>query len=103
MTPTLKEQIEQWIEREADKYQKEYRSNLNLKLRIYSDIRDANKAGAHSILPMLLVALQGLELVKHESIYVGENGWKDEYFLSVKSATEALNKMKSMMEGKGND
>lgn len=99
MTPTLKEQLEQWIEREAEKYQKEYASNLNLKLRIYSDIRDANKAGAHSILPMLLVAVECLKEVQTRTAHMQS---KHAGKLN-RLTTEELNKIKSMMEGKGNE
>lgn len=42
----------------------------------------------------LAIAIEALELIAMDNIYVGENGWKDEHFLNVKHATEALEKIK---------
>lgn len=33
---------------------------------------------------------EALEMIAMDNIYIGENGWKDEYFLNVKQAREAL-------------
>ena len=40
----------------------------------------------------LAIAVSALELISLDNIYVGENGWRDEHFLNVKQAKEALNK-----------
>jgi len=49
-------------------------------------------------LAMALVALamacEALDLIALDNIYVGENGWKDEHFLDVKQAREALAKIR---------
>jgi hypothetical protein len=43
---------------------------------------------------------EALKLIALKDVYVGENGWRDEYFLSVKQADEALaaveNKLKEL-------
>jgi hypothetical protein len=36
------------------------------------------------------VTVEALKLIAMDNIYVAENGWRDEYFLNVKQATEAL-------------
>ncbi len=41
----------------------------------------------------LAVAIEALELISLDNIYVGENGWRDEHFLNVKQAKEALAKI----------
>jgi hypothetical protein len=100
MTPTLKEQIEQWIEREADNYEAslereiKYLSENDIDHRYTDNALDDFKAGAHSILPMLLVALEALEFVINHSMPSTYNN---------EEAHKVLNKIKSMMEGNGND
>ena len=37
--------------------------------------------------------LDCLELICLDNIYIGQDGWKDEYFLVVKNAKECLNKL----------
>jgi hypothetical protein len=34
-----------------------------------------------------------LEMICLDNIYIGQDGWKDEYFLVVKNAKECLNKL----------
>lgn len=87
MTPTLKEQLEQWIYAEAMKHDDNTTFTNG----------GSFIAGAHSILPMLLVALECLNKYKDSAFKV--NG---QIFKVGSKAEEALNKIKSMMEGNGN-
>jgi hypothetical protein len=41
----------------------------------------------------LAIAVEALGLISLDNIYVGENGWRDEHFLNVKQAKEALTKI----------
>lgn len=92
MTPTLKEQLEQWIELEASN---RFKSHQLMTAHLY-------KAGAHSILPMLVVALDCVEGIKNEKLWTGSNVYA--FADNCKyDCEEALNKIKSMMEGNGND
>lgn len=97
MTPTLKEQIEQWIKQSSDNYELQ----LNEKLKrsggdsaLIEYAAEDFKTGAHSILPMLLVACEALEFVINHSM---PNTYNNE------EAHKVLNKIKSMMEGSGNE
>ena len=90
MTPTLKKKLEQWIEREAGKYAKNYAG------------REHYICGANSILPMLLVALDCVEGIKNEKLWTGSNVYA--FADNCKyDCEEALNKIKSMMKGNGNE
>lgn len=94
MTPTLKQQLEQWIEREAIEDSKMLRpqdSPLKMNQREF-------KAGAQSTLPMLLVAIDGLQGVYYNKF----NGASQSVEAKI-VAGEALNKIKSMMERNGNE
>lgn len=104
MTPTLKQQLEQWIEREAADYEAilereiKYLSENDIDHRYTDNAIDDFKAGAHSILPMLLIALDTLESYKSAAFDLNGTIYKVGY-----RAEETLNKIKSMMEGNGND
>jgi septal ring factor EnvC (AmiA/AmiB activator) len=41
----------------------------------------------------LAIAVEALEMISLDNIYVGENGWRDEYILGYNQAREALNKI----------
>ena len=96
MTPTLKEQIEQWIERETKKRSLRQCSTglKSLDEALQWHIEVGFESGAHSILPMLVVAVEALEF---------DCGNKCNAEYNPCNAKEALNKIKSMMEGKGNE
>ena len=104
MTPTLKEQIEQWIKQSSDNYEAslereiKYLSENDIDHRYTDNALDDFKAGAHSILPMLLVALDTLESYKSAAFDLNGTIYKVGY-----RADEAINKIKSMMEGNGNE
>lgn len=49
-----------------------------------------HEAATNRLLPLLQKAVEMAELISCKSIYVGENGWKDEHFLNVKQAEEFL-------------
>lgn len=76
---TLKEQIEQWIEREASN---RFKSHQLMTAHLY-------KAGAHSILPMLLVAVEALDAT-----------WPNMFDEIRQHHKEALNKIKQIIEVK---
>lgn len=93
MTPTLKEQLEQWIDREAIT-RETYEEELSF------------REGAHSILPMLLVALDALEVYssnksftidghKNVVVFSGLETYWPEHF-----SKEALSNIKQMIEVK---
>lgn len=97
MTPTLKEQLEQWIERESKKqkiYQPKYGGKDHsgyetlMKYEVNYERVECYQAGAHSILPMLIVAVHAMDEY-HDLHYAPK-------------LEEAINKIKSMMKGSGN-
>lgn len=118
MTTTLKQQLEQWIEREAEKqkiYQPKYGGKDHsgyetlMKYEVNDERVECYESGANSILPMLLVALDALEVYSsnksftidgHKNVVVFselETYWPEHF------SKEALNKIKSMMERNGNE
>lgn len=92
MTPTLKEQLEQWIDREAIT-RETYKEELSF------------RAGANRILLMLLVALEKLDALDCAVECLKEVQTRTAHMQSKHAGklnrltTEALNKIKSMMEG----
>lgn len=50
--------------------------------------------------PIVLELVQALKTIALENIYVAENGWRDEHFLNVKQANEALSNFDKFLEGK---
>lgn len=97
MTPTLKQQLEQWIKQSSDNYELQ----LNEKLKrsggdsaLIEYAAEDFKAGAHSILPMLLVAIECVDFYA--------SGKQERLVCEKIKALQALNKIKSMMEGNGN-
>lgn len=48
----------------------------------------------------LSVAVQTFEAISCDNIYVGENGWRDEHFLDVKQAQEAITNIANILAGK---
>jgi septal ring factor EnvC (AmiA/AmiB activator) len=59
---------------------------------IEQQLYQSNKERAESE-QKLAIAVEALELISLDNIYVGENGWRDEHFLNVKQAKEALAKI----------
>jgi hypothetical protein len=44
------------------------------------------------------VAVEALKMIALDNTYVGEDGWRDEHFLDVKQATEALKTIEATNE-----
>jgi hypothetical protein len=59
----------------------------------YSNITTARTAKELKLEQEHKLMRECLEMICLDNIYVGQDGWKDEYFLVVKNARECLNKL----------
>jgi seryl-tRNA synthetase len=59
---------------------------------IEQQLNQSNKERAE-LEQRLAIAVEALEMISLDNIYVGENGWRDEYILGYNQAREALNKI----------
>ena len=86
----IKKQLEQWIENESHAYEKRSGAVGSVAKNF---VRNDFLQGAHSILPMLLVALDTLESYKSAAFDLNGTIYKVGY-----RAEETLNKIKQMIE-----
>lgn len=90
----IKRQLEKFIELNARVEQNEFYSKVD-RSRTFDDIPNAFKAGAHSILPMLLVAIECLNKYKHAAFELDGKVYK-----VGSQADEALSEIKAMITQK---
>jgi hypothetical protein len=62
---------------------------------------EADKTHHESLLKALEIAIEKLKLIQQKSIFVCENGWRDEHFLNVEISEQAIAEIEAVLKGCG--